>query len=110
VRETGIVAHMTDRYDVINFLPREMANRDPGAVFAVGRYGAALYRQRPADCGEIGYPDGIWPARPLRYDDLEPFCTRAEWLCQVHGDHGGDPTEGKASKQYPWPPARRSPR
>jgi choline dehydrogenase-like flavoprotein len=115
-----------------DFLPREMANWDPGAVFADGRYispdtwhdsagkpfqpqvhyfvggatkmyGAALYRLRPADFGEIKYSDGVSTAWPLSYDDLEPYYTRAEWLYQVHGDHGEDPTEGSASKQYPWP-------
>ncbi len=73
-------------------------------------YGAALYRLRPADFGEIKFSDGISPAWPLDYDDLEPYYTRAEWLYQVHGQHGEDPTEGKASKQYPWPPVSHEPR
>jgi choline dehydrogenase-like flavoprotein len=151
---------MTDRYDVIiigtgagggtlahtlaptgkkilmlergDFLPRELDNWDPDAVFVDGRYiskdtwydeqgkafqpqvhyfvggatklyGAALYRLRPADFGEIKYSDGASPAWPLDYDELEPYYTRAEWLYQVHGDHGEDPTEGPVSKQYPWP-------
>jgi choline dehydrogenase-like flavoprotein len=40
----------------------------------------------------------------VSYDDLEPWYTKAEWLYQVHGEHGEDPTEGHWSKQYPWPP------
>src|SRR6476646_2946398 len=43
------------------------------------------------------------PACPVGYDDVEPYYTKAEWLYQVHGDHGADPTEGPWSKQYPWP-------
>src|SRR5258708_27783725 len=122
-----------------DFLPRELANWDANAVFVDGRsipadtwydsagnafqpqvhyfvggatkmYGAALYRLRPADFSEIKFSDGISPAWPLDYDDLEPYYTRAEWLYQVHGDHGEDPREGPASKQYPWPPVSHEPR
>ena len=66
-------------------------------------YGAALYRLRPQDFGEIHHVDGVSPAWPLTYDDFEPWYTKAEWLYQVHGNHGEDPTEGPWSKQYPWP-------
>ena len=66
-------------------------------------YGAALYRLRPQDFGELHHVDGVSPAWPLSYDDFEPYYTRAEWLYQVHGNHGEDPTEGHWSKQYPWP-------
>jgi choline dehydrogenase-like flavoprotein len=116
-----------------DFLPKETGNWDPGAVFADGRYvspdtwydadgkpfqpqshyfvggatklyGAALYRLRPEDFGEMKHADGVSPAWPLSYDDFEPWYTRAEWLYQVRGVHGEDPTEGHYSKQYPWPP------
>ena len=122
-----------------DFLPREMANWDPGRVFVEGTYispdtwhdsdgqpfqpqvhyfvggatkmyGAALYRLRPADFGEIRYPDGLSPAWPLDYDELEPWYTKAEWLYQVHGAHGEDPTEGHWSKDYPWPAVSHEPR
>ncbi len=122
-----------------DFLPRELANWDPGPVFVDGRYmsrdtwydtdgkplapqvhyfvggatkmyGAALYRLRPPDFGEIKHADGISPAWPLSYDDFEPWYTRAEWLYQVHGKHGEDHTEGRWSKQYPWPPVSHEPR
>ena len=73
-------------------------------------YGAALYRLRPQDFGEIKHVDGISPAWPLSYDDFEPWYTKAEWLYQVHGNHGEDPTEGHWSKQYPWPPVSHEPR
>jgi choline dehydrogenase-like flavoprotein len=115
-----------------DFLPREMENWSPEPVFVDGRYispdtwydsdgtafqpqvhyfvggatklyGAALYRLRPQDFGEIRHVDGISPAWPVSYDDFEPWYTKAEWLYQVHGNHGEDPTEGHWSKQYPWP-------
>ena len=115
-----------------DFLPREMDNWNPKPVFVDGKYithdtwydadgkpfqpqvhyyvggatkmyGAALYRLRPADFGEIKHVDGLSPAWPLSYDEFEPWYTKAEWLYQVHGAHGEDPTEGHWSRQYPWP-------
>jgi choline dehydrogenase-like flavoprotein len=73
-------------------------------------YGAALYRLRPGDFGELQHHDGISPAWPISYDDLEPYYTLAEQLYEVHGDHGEDPTEGHASAQYPFPPVSHEPR
>jgi choline dehydrogenase-like flavoprotein len=122
-----------------DFLPREKENWDPDPVFVQGRYispdpweyadgrsfqpqvhyfvggatklyGAALYRLRPADFGEIKHTDGVSPAWPLGYDDFEPWYTKAEWLYQVHGSHGEDPTEGTWSRQYPHPPVSHEPR
>ena len=122
-----------------DFLPRERENWDPGEVFIKGRYiskdtwydpsgtpfqpqvhyfvggatklyGAALYRLREQDFGELKHVDGISPAWPLSYDDFEPYYTKAEWLYQVHGTHGEDPIEGHWSKQYPWPAVSHEPR
>jgi choline dehydrogenase-like flavoprotein len=122
-----------------DFLPREKENWDPEQVFVNGRYistdtwydadgkpfqpqvhyfvggatkmyGAALYRLRPPDFGEIQHADGLSPAWPLGYDDFEPWYTEAEWLYQVHGAHGEDPTEGHWSRQYPWPAVSHEPR
>jgi len=84
------------------FLTRELENWDPGPVFVDGRYissdtwfdsdgkrfqpqvhyfvggatklyGAALYRLRPIDFGELWHADGVSPAWPLSYDDFEPW-------------------------------------
>jgi len=122
-----------------DFLPREMGNWDPNTVFVDGRYmspdtwydsagkafqpqvhyfvggatklyGAALYRLRPADFEQIRFSDGVSPAWPVSYADMEPYYTRAEWLYQVHGEHGEDPSEGPVSKQYPHPPVSHEPR
>ena len=36
-------------------------------------YGAALYRLRPQDFGELQHVDGLSPAWPVSYDDFEPY-------------------------------------
>ena len=77
---------------------------------ATKMYGAALYRLRPEDFGELKHVDGVSPAWPLSYDEFEPWYTKAEWLYQVHGAHGEDPTEGPWSEQYPWPAVSHEPR
>ena len=73
-------------------------------------FGAALYRLRKEDFGELRHYDGISPAWPLGYDEFEPYYTEAEHLYQVHGEHGSDPTEPPASKPYPAPPVSHEPR
>src|SRR5215469_13213037 len=73
-------------------------------------YGAALYRLRPQDFGEIHHHDGISPAWPITYDELEPYYTRAEQAYEVHGVRGEDPTEGPASAAYPFPAVSHEPR
>jgi choline dehydrogenase-like flavoprotein len=73
-------------------------------------YGAALYRLRPGDFGELRHHDGSSPAWPISYDDLEPYYTKAEHMYEVHGNHGEDPTEGRASAQYPFPAVSHEPR
>jgi choline dehydrogenase-like flavoprotein len=66
-------------------------------------YGAALYRLRKEDFGELRHHDGISPAWPISYDELEPYYTQAEQLYEVHGARGEDPTEPPASGPYPFP-------
>ena len=73
-------------------------------------YGAALYRLREEDFGELQHHDGISPAWPITYDELEPYYSKAEQLYEVHGAHGEDPTEGYASSPYPHPPVSHEPR
>src|SRR3954465_1030268 len=105
-----------------DWLPREPANWDTAEVFVNNRYisedkwtdgagkkfqpqvhyfvggatklyGAALYRLRAEDFGELRHHDGISPAWPIGYDVMEPYYTKAEWLYRGHGARGGDPTE-----------------
>ena len=73
-------------------------------------YGAALYRLRREDFGELRHHDGTSPAWPISYDDLEPHYTRAEQMYQVHGARGEDPTEPPASAPYPFPAVSHEPR
>ena len=73
-------------------------------------YGAALYRLRKEDFGELRHHDGISPAWPIGYDEMEPYYTQAEQLYQVHGARGEDPTEPPASAPYPYPAVSHEPR
>jgi choline dehydrogenase-like flavoprotein len=73
-------------------------------------YGAALFRLRREDFGELKHWGGVSPAWPIAYEDLEPYYTEAERLYQVHGERGVDPTEPPASGPYPWPAVRHEPR
>jgi choline dehydrogenase-like flavoprotein len=73
-------------------------------------YGAALYRLRKQDFGELRHHDGISPAWPIGYDELEPYYTLAEQRYQVHGARGEDPTEPPTSAPYPFPAVSHEPR
>lgn len=73
-------------------------------------YGAALFRLRKEDFGEIKHYGGISPAWPISYEDMEPYYTQAEDLYQVHGLRGEDPTDPPASAPYPHPPVSHEPR
>ena len=121
------------------YLPRERDNWESSAVFVRGKYlppeswydrhhnafqpevnyyvggntkfyGAALFRLRPEDFGELKHHDGISPAWPIDYGDLEPYYTQAEHLYRVHGRHGEDPFEGPYSADYAHPPVEHEPR
>ena len=73
-------------------------------------YGAALYRLREEDFGELRHHDGISPRWPIGYAEMEPYYTQAEQLYQVHGARGEDPTEPPASGPYPFPAVSHEPR
>ena len=73
-------------------------------------YGAALFRLRREDFGELRHHGGISPAWPLSYNDLEPYYTQAETHYHVHGNRGEDPTEPIASAPYPHPAISHEPR
>jgi choline dehydrogenase-like flavoprotein len=122
-----------------DWLPREAQNWDAEAVFVDNRYvsadkwfdskgkpfqpqvhyfvggatkfyGAALYRLRERDFGELKHHGGVSPAWPIGYDLMDPYYTQAEQLYQVHGVRGEDPTEPPASAPYPYPPVSHEPR
>jgi choline dehydrogenase-like flavoprotein len=122
-----------------DYLPRERDNWDTDEVFLKGKYltteswrdksghkftpeqnyyvggntkfyGAALFRLRPEDFGEIQHHGGISPAWPLSYQDFEPWYTEAEELYFVHGAAKEDPTDGPRSSDYAYPAVRHEPR
>jgi choline dehydrogenase-like flavoprotein len=77
---------------------------------ATKRYGAALYRLREEDFGVLRHKDGLSPAWPISYAEMEPYYTQAEQLYQVHGARGEDPTEPPCSAPYPFPAVSHEPR
>jgi choline dehydrogenase-like flavoprotein len=136
VAETGKRVLLLERG---GFLPRERDNWDSRAVFGDGKYtadetfydlqdrpfrpelhyyvggnskvyGGALLRLLPADFGEVRHPDGVTPAWPLSYADMEPYYARAEHMFWVHGQHGEDPFAGFRSQEYTYPPVQHEPR
>ncbi len=86
----------------------------PGIHYWVGGatklYGAALYRLRPQDFGELAHHDGISPAWPISYAEMEPWYTAAEQMYEVHGTRGEDATDGPTSAPYPFPALAHEPR
>jgi len=85
----------------------------PGLHYIVGGntkvYGASLPRFRESDFTQIQHKEGISPAWPFTYNDLEPYYCAAEQLYKVHGTTGEDPTEPKRSKPFPYPPLAHEP-
>jgi choline dehydrogenase-like flavoprotein len=73
-------------------------------------YGAALFRFREEDFGEVQHHDGTSPAWPISYEDLRPYYLEAESLYRVHGQRGEDPTEPPADAPYPHPAISHEPR
>ena len=122
-----------------DYVPREKDNWNPKAVNVEGKYqtkeiwqdeagqplhphtnyyvggntkfyGAALFRLRKEDFGELRHQGGVSPPWPIAYDELEPYYLKAENLYHVHGERGADPTEPVASGPYQYPPVSHEPR
>ena len=121
------------------FLPRERDNWESTAVFVRGKYlapemwydrhgqefqpevnyyvggntkfyGAALFRLRPEDFGELRHHGGISPAWPISYDDLEPYYTQAEHLYRRARSARGGPHRGADERAVRLPAGRRTSR
>lgn len=79
----------------------------PGVHYIVGGntkvYGSSLPRFRESDFLEVRHKEGISPAWPFTYQDLEPYYCQAEQLYKVHGTTGADPTEPPRSQPFPYP-------
>ena len=136
LKDTGLEVLIIERGQ---FLPREPENSQPDHVFIKKRYvtskpwydantgqpfqpgvyywvggntkmyGACLPRFRRSDFEAVKHHDGVSPAWPFSYDDLEPCYARAEELFEVHGAVGEDPTEPEHSTPYPYPPLSHEP-
>ena len=115
------------------YLPIEPANWDAKAVFNNGRYktsetwfdvvagrsyrpgnhywvggqtkmyGANLQRFRSDDFDDVEHVDGISPAWPITYNEIEPYYGEAETVFAVRGEAGVDPTEPFRSTSFPYP-------
>lgn len=86
---------------------------NPGNYYNVGGnskfYGAVLSRYRREDFGIIQHREGISPAWPFPYEEMEPWYSRAERLYHVRGALGEDPTEPHHSHGYDYPPVADEP-
>lgn len=72
-------------------------------------WGACLPRFRAEDFGPLEHRDGLAPAWPVGYADLEPYYATAERWFGVHGAAGRDPTEPPRSTPFPHPPLPNEP-
>jgi choline dehydrogenase-like flavoprotein len=135
LRNSGLRIALLERGD---FLPKERENWDAEAVFGKGRYksretwldgegnefhpamhyfvggstkvyGAALVRLRKEDFGDVQHAEGVSPAWPIQYEDLEPYYNEAEKLFFVHGSPAGDPHGPPRSESLPFPPLEHEP-
>jgi choline dehydrogenase-like flavoprotein len=129
LRDCGARVLVLERGD---FLPREWQNWSPRAIHHESRYrnsdpwigpdgdvaipgnyhyvggssklyGATMPRFRETDFGTVKTQDGISPAWPVSYAEMEPFYASAEELYWVHGDDS-DPTAPWRSSAYPFGP------
>lgn len=80
---------------------------DFGNISCVGGrtkiYGSALVRFRKEDFGVLRHQDGISPAWPISYDELEPYYSKAEQIYSVHGHDEMEPTRPHRSSDYLHP-------
>jgi choline dehydrogenase-like flavoprotein len=118
-------------------LPRETQNWEPEAVFCDQRYhcnetwyaddkpfrpgmfyfvgghtkffGTAMFRFRERDFEQVEHDEGVSPAWPIRYADLESWYGAAERLFGVRGQAESDPTEPPRSGPYSHAPVPHEP-
>lgn len=109
-------------------LPREAQNWDPVAVFCERRYhtqetwfadgrafqpgmfyfvggstkfyGTAMFRFREKDFEALQHPEGVSPAWPFSYQELESWYGKAEQLFGVRGEAGTDPSDPPRTTPY----------
>ena len=85
----------------------------PGMFYFVGGhtkfYGTAMFRFRERDFEAVVHDEGVSPAWPIRYSDLEPWYGQAEQLFGVRGQAGTDPTDPPRSTPYAHAPVPHEP-
>jgi choline dehydrogenase-like flavoprotein len=85
----------------------------PGMFYFVGGhtkfYGTAMFRFRERDFDALVHQEGVSPAWPICYADLEPWYGEAERLFGVRGQGGTDPTDPPRSTPYAHPPVPHEP-
>lgn len=85
----------------------------PGMFYFVGGntkfYGTAMFRFREKDFEALVHEEGVSPAWPIRYRDLETWYGKAESLFGVRGQAGVDPTEPPRSAPYAHGPIPHEP-
>jgi choline dehydrogenase-like flavoprotein len=85
----------------------------PGMFYFVGGhtkfYGTAMFRYRERDFEAVEHDEGVSPAWPIRYADLEPWYGQAERQFGVRGQGGADPTDPPRSTPYAHAPVPHEP-
>jgi len=85
----------------------------PGMFYFVGGhtkfFGTAMFRFRERDFEAVEHEEGVSPAWPVRYAELEPWYGEAEVLFGVRGRAGADPTDPPRSRDYAHPPIPNEP-
>ncbi|TGS14337.1 GMC family oxidoreductase [Mesorhizobium sp. M2E.F.Ca.ET.209.01.1.1] len=66
-------------------------------------FGTVMMRLRSRDFEAVEHEEGLSPAWPFPYKELEPFYADAERLFGVHGDPSQDPWEPPRSAPLPYP-------
>ena len=85
----------------------------PNVFYNVGGatkfFGCTMIRFRERDFEDVEHFDGVSPAWPISYTDLEPYYNTAEQLFHTMGEYGVDPTDPPRSKPYPFPGVQSDP-
>ncbi|HEV7941465.1 MAG TPA: GMC family oxidoreductase [Solirubrobacteraceae bacterium] len=135
LKDSGADVLLLERGD---FLPQEDENWSPKASVTEGRYkandpwehgngtfigsnhycvggmtkafGGTMARFRPQDLDAYELDEGLSPAWPISYADLEPYYVRAEQIWGIRGDGTEDPMEPWRSAPYFHPAVPNEPR
>ena len=82
-----------------NFRPSSWYNIGGSTKF----FGTVMMRLRASDFEAVEHAEGMSPAWPFSYGELEPYYIEAEHLFGIHGDPSLDPWEPPRSGPLPYP-------